>query len=151
MDKQDDQPVPRAELGPEEQMQTPTAGTAEWDDVGTGGRIRRAAGIAVFAPLVVVLVAVSAVRGRVVTGDPTAPPVAAAPQVGDCFLENPHARGADLFATTAPLAVLRTGACSAPRFGEVVTVGGGYPDGTEVPIAAIDQCFQQASSYLGLP
>ena len=151
MDKQDGQPGPLAELGPEEQMQTPGGDTVDRDDVAGRGRIRRAAGIAVFAALVVVLVAVSAVRGRVVTGDPTAPPVTAAPQVGDCILENPHARGADLLPTTAPLAVLRTGACSAPRFGEVVTVGGGYPDGTDVPTAAIDQCFQQASGYLGLP
>ena len=90
MDKQDGQPGPLAELGPEEQMQTPGGDTVDRDDVDGRGRIRRAAGIAVFAALVVVLVAVSAVRGRVVTGDPTAPPVTAAPQVGDCILENPH-------------------------------------------------------------
>ena len=51
----------------------------------------------------------------------------------------------------APLAALRSGDCSAPRFGEVVSLAQGYPDGIDVPNTAIDQCYQQAYGYLGLP
>lgn len=123
----------------------------ERDRVHTHGWLRRCAGLAVLALLVVVLVVVAAVRGRVVRGDPTAPPVAAAPQVGDCILENPHDRGADLYPITTPLAALRSGACSGPRFGEIVSLGDGSPDGSDLPVAAIEQCHRQTYSYLGLP
>jgi hypothetical protein len=67
-----------------------------------------------------------------VAGQPTAPPVQAAPQVGDCVLQNPHDLGAGLY----NLPALRTGPCSGPRFGDVVFV---VPDftvptgGTSVP------------------
>ena len=115
------------------------------------GRQRRGAGIIVLAGLLVLLIVVAAVRGRRLPGEPTAAPVPAAPRVGDCIQENPHDRGADLYPAKAPLASLRSGDCLAPRFGEVVSLAQGYRDGIDVPNAAIEQCFQQAYSYLGLP
>src|SRR6478735_8333781 len=115
------------------------------------GRRRRGAGIIVLAGLLVLLIVVAAVRGRWLPGEPTAAPVPAAPRVGDCIQENPHDRGADLYRVKTPLAALRSGDRSAPRFGEVVSLAQGYPDGIDVPNTAIDQCYQQAYSYLGLP
>lgn len=129
------------------------AGTARGRTTGVrAGRQRRGAGIIVLAGLLVTLLGVAAVRDPRLPGNPTAAPVPAAPRVGDCIQENPHDRGsADLYRVKAPLAALRSGDCSAPRFGEVVSMAPGYPDGSEVPNTAIEQCFQQAYSYLGLP
>jgi len=134
-------------------MQTSMTGAARGRAAGVraAGWRRRGAGITVLAALLVLLIVVAAVRDRRLPGDPTAAPVPAAPRVGDCIQENPHDRGADLYLTKAPLAALRSGDCSAPRFGEVVSLAEGYPDGTDLPDTAIDQCFQQAYSYLGLP
>src|SRR6478736_9831770 len=79
---------------------------------------RRVAGAAVLAGVLLVIVLVAAVRGRTVAGQPTAPPIQAAPQAGDCVLQNPHDLGAALY----NLPALRTGPCSGPRFGAVVLV-----------------------------
>jgi hypothetical protein len=105
----------------------------------------------VLAALLVLLIVVAAVRDRRLPGEPSAAPVPAARRVGDCVQENPHDRGADLYPAKAPLAALRSGDCSTPRFGEVVSLAQGYPDGIDVPNTAIEQCYQQAYSYLGLP
>jgi hypothetical protein len=47
------------------------------------GITRRWVGIVVLVGVLVVFVVVAAVRGQVMAGDPTAPPVDAAPRVGD--------------------------------------------------------------------
>jgi hypothetical protein len=134
-------------------MPTSTADAARGRATGVRGDgwQRRGAGIIVLAALLVVLIVVAAVRDRRLPGEPTAAPVAAAPQVGDCIQEDPHGRDPDLYPAKTPFAALRSGDCSAPRFGEVVSMAPGYPDGIEVPNTAIEQCFQQAYSYLGLP
>ena len=80
---------------------------------------RRLLGAAVLAGVLLVIVVVAGVRGRTVAGEPTAQPIKAAPQVGDCVTENPHDLGANLF----DLPALPTGSCSGPRFGEVVFIG----------------------------
>lgn len=119
--------------------------------LGTGSDpFRRGAGLALLAGLLLLLGVLAGVRGRVVSGDPTAAPVAAAPQLGDCITENPHTRGIDAQALTAPLPSLRTGFCTGTRFGEVVAVAGGYPASTEVPFADFDQCMLQAYAYVGI-
>jgi len=102
------------------------------------------------AAVVIVLAVAAGVRERVVPGDPTALPVPAAPQEGDCIQENPLAI-ADLFPVTGPLPALRNSGCAGRRFGEVVSVGAGQADGVEVPMVAVEQCFRQAFAYLGLP
>ena len=79
---------------------------------------RRLAGSAVLTGVLLVIVFVAAVRGHTVAGQPIAPPIQAAPQVGDCVTENPHDLGAGLY----DLPALGTGPCSGPRFGEVVFV-----------------------------
>lgn len=108
--------------------------------------------MALLASLLLLLGVLAGIRGRVVSGDPTATPVAAAPQVGDCVTENPHTRGSDLYMVTftTPLPSLRTGACSGARFGEVVAVAPGYTASTELPFAAFDRCAQQAHTYVGI-
>src|SRR6476469_5583031 len=133
--------------------QTPTAGPA--GDQAEGIRVdtwrRRGAGMAPLTALLAALIVVAAVRGRVVPGDPTAQPVPAPPLVGDCILENPQDRGADLYPSKTPFATLRSGDCSARRFGEIVSLAQGHPDGIDVPTSPIEQCFQQTFGYLGLP
>src|SRR6478609_4621320 len=93
---------------------------------------RRLAGAAVLAGVLLVIVLVAAVRGHTVAGQPDAPPIQPAPQVGDCVLQNPHDLGAGLY----DLPALRTGPCAGPRFAEVVYVVPaftGSPPGTPLP------------------
>jgi hypothetical protein len=108
---------------------------------------RRVAGSAVLGGVLLVLVVVAAVRGRTVAGQPTAPPVQAAPQVGDCVLQNPHDLGAGLY----DLPALRTGPCSGPRFGDVVFVVPDFtvPTGDAAP--GPDPCQGPVDHYLGTP
>ena len=113
---------------------------------------RRGAGIIVLAALLVVLIVVAAVRDRRLPGEPTAAPVAAAPQVGDCIQEDPHDRGADLYPAKTPFAALRSGDCSAPRFGEVVSMAPGYPDGIRgAQHAPSSSAFSRRTATSGCP
>jgi len=107
---------------------------------------RRLAGSAVLTAVLLVIVVVAAVRGHTVAGRPIAPPIQAAPQVGDCVIENPHALGAGLY----DLPALRTGPCSGDRFGEVVFVVSDFtvpPAGTA---PGSDPCGH-VHQYLGAP
>ena len=49
------------------------------------------------------------------------------------------------------LAALRSGPCSGRRYDEVVAVTDGLPAGTDIPVAAIRHCLEQAFDYLGIP
>ena len=108
---------------------------------------RRVAGSVVLAGVLLLIVVVATIRGHTVAGRPTAPPIQAAPQVGDCVMQNPHDLGAGLY----NLPALRTGQCSGPRFGEVAFV---VPDFT-VPTADTapgpDPCREHVDQYLGTP
>ena len=57
---------------------------------------RRLAGSAVLVGVLLVIVALAAIRGQNVAGQPVAQPIKAAPQVGDCVTENPQSPGIDL-------------------------------------------------------
>jgi len=85
-------------------MRTPAAGADR--DRAAGGRAglgtRRRAGITVLAALLLVLIGVAPVPGRHLPGDPTAAPVPAAPQEGDCIARNPHYLGADPYPPRRP-------------------------------------------------
>ena len=107
---------------------------------------RRLLGAAVLTGVLLVIVVVAGVRGRTVAGEPTAQPIKAAPQAGDCVTENPHDLGANLF----DLPAIPTGSCSGPRFGEVVFI---VPEFT-VPTADAplsDPCREPVDEYLGTP
>src|SRR6478752_4726733 len=73
------------------------------------GRGRRGAGITVLGGLLVVLIVLAATHGRRLSGDPTAAPVPAAPQIGDCIQEDPYDRERDLYPDAAPLPALGIG------------------------------------------
>ena len=107
---------------------------------------RRLAGSAVLTGVLLVIVVVAAVRGHTLAGQPIAPPIQAAPHVGDCVTENPHALGAGLY----DLPALRTGPCSGPRFGEVVFVVPDFTVPTVGTAPGSDPCGH-VHQYLGAP
>src|SRR6478672_616575 len=107
---------------------------------------RRLAGSMVLTGVLLVIVVVAAVRGHTVAGQPIAPPIQAAPHVGDCVTENPHALGAGLY----DLPALRTGPCSGPRFGEVVFVVPDFTVPTVGTAPGSDPCGH-VHQYLGAP
>jgi hypothetical protein len=133
----------------------PTSPVAAGHDPAGGDHVagcRRGTGITVLAALLVVLIGLAAVRGhRTLSGEATAAPIPAAPQIGDCIQQDPAAQGADLYPNGAPLAVLGIGSCTGRRYGEVVSVTDGYRVATEIPIVAARQCLEQTFGYLGLP
>lgn len=111
----------------------------------------RRVGMLLLAVVMVLLIWAAAVHGRGLPGEPTAAPVPAAPRVGDCIQVNPHDRAAELYPAAAPLPVLRSGDCSGLRYGEIVSLLDGVPDGADVPVGATRQCVESAFSYLGIP
>ena len=109
--------------------------------------VRRLAGSAVLVGVLVLLVVVAAIRGHTVAGQPTAQPIKAAPQVGDCLTENPHDPGYNIF----DLQALRTEPCSGPRFGEVAFVIDDFAVSAVNPAQDVGPCGQQVRHYLGTP
>jgi hypothetical protein len=110
--------------------------------IGAGSdRFRRAAGVAVLAGVMLLLGVLVGVHGRLVPGDPVAPPVAAPPRVGDCVTANPHTLAGDGQAFIAPLRSLPIGSCTGPRFGEVVGVDAGYRPSIQIPQGAFEKAL----------
>jgi len=109
--------------------------------------LRRLAGSVVVVGVLLAVMIVAAVRGQSVAGHPTAPPIPAPPQVGDCVTENPNDLGAGLNNMPA----VRIGTCSGPRFGEVVFVIPDFtvPTGDTPP--GSDPCGGHVDQYLGTP
>jgi hypothetical protein len=124
--------------------------------IGTEGRdpvrpaselTRRLAGLAVLVGVLMLIMVVAAVRGHTVVGEAVAQPVKAAPQIGDCVLEEPGRLGVNL----NNLPVLRIERCSGPRYGEVAFLIGDFSTPRPESAPGPDQCGEQVSSYLGMP
>jgi hypothetical protein len=66
-------------------------------------------------------------------------------------LEDPHDRGADIYDWRPNLPTIKYRPCTGSRFGELVSVSPGAPDPQMPPYIALEACYADALSYLGLP
>ena len=115
---------------------------------------RRLVGLGVVLAVLLVFVAVGAVRGRVTAGEALAAPLGSAPNIGDCVVADWHRTGIDLADGGPDLPALAMGPCAGPRFGEVVYVEPHFGDAMAARESAGDpygRCSTAADRYVQIP
>lgn len=111
-------------------------------------------GGAILLGLVALTVVIAAIRGTMVAGRPVATPVPSPPEPADCLLEDPFQGNFSGYVVYEDdeLPAWRTGRCAGDRYGDVVAIGKGVDDlQTTFVDGAWEQCWRDASGYLGLP